>query len=168
MAGESAVSTVRGLRGLGSRQRAPRRVFNTHYRKELNLSEEALGVPAGRATWGYAAGCLRARWRAAGPEQPPRQTKHVAGDAALFDDLNGPEALAALFDLIQGNAELDRGRRGRSGGRGGVARNETPTSSRSRRQPRGGVWIERLPPSGGRSAGISGADRIRDGIRGAG
>ena len=33
----------------------------------------------------------------------------AAAEAALFDDLNGPEALAALFDFIRkGNAELDR------------------------------------------------------------
>jgi cysteinyl-tRNA synthetase len=33
----------------------------------------------------------------------------AAAEAALFDDLNGPEALAALFNFIRrGNAELDR------------------------------------------------------------
>ena len=33
----------------------------------------------------------------------------AAADAALFDDLNGPEALAALFNFIRrANAELDR------------------------------------------------------------
>ena len=33
----------------------------------------------------------------------------AAAEAALFDDLNGPEALAALFNFIRrANAELDR------------------------------------------------------------
>ena len=41
----------------------------------------------------------------------------MAAEAALFDDLNGPEALASLFDFIRrGNAELDR----KGGDRGAV------------------------------------------------
>jgi cysteinyl-tRNA synthetase len=43
----------------------------------------------------------------------------AAADAALFDDLNGPEALAALFTFIRrANGELDR----RGGDRDAVQR----------------------------------------------
>jgi cysteinyl-tRNA synthetase len=109
------VSTVMGLREANFSGAALRHfVFNTHYRKELNLSEEALlasveavkriGAFADRLrdpatlALGGTAGLARAADEAV-----------AAAEAALFDDLNGPEALAALFDFIRaGNAELDR------------------------------------------------------------
>ena len=86
-------------------------IFSTHYRKELNLSEEALegSMEAVRRVGEFAARLESAR----------RGTPELAAAAAegmrvfreaLFDDLNAPEALAALFTFIRrGNAELDRG-----------------------------------------------------------
>jgi cysteinyl-tRNA synthetase len=109
------VSTVTGLREANFSGAALRHfVFNTHYRKELNLSEEALlasteavkrvGAFADRLrdpatlALGGTPGLVRAADEAV-----------AAAEAALFDDLNGPEALAALFDFIRaGNAELNR------------------------------------------------------------
>jgi len=109
------VLTVQGLREAGVSSAALRHfVFNTHYRKELNLSDDALeaslqGVrrvgdfhdrlydPATLSLGGTA------ELSAAADEAV------AAADAALFDDLNGPEALAALFNFIRrANAELDR------------------------------------------------------------
>jgi cysteinyl-tRNA synthetase len=109
------VLTVQGLREAGVSAAALRHfVFNTHYRKELNLSDEALdaslqGVrrvgdfhdrlydPATLSLGGTA------ELSAAADEAV------AAAEAALFDDLNGPEALAALFNFIRrANAELDR------------------------------------------------------------
>jgi cysteinyl-tRNA synthetase len=109
------VTSIQGLRNARFSAAAVRHfVFNTHYRKELNLSEEALlasteavkrvGAFAERLrdpatlALGGTSGLVRAADQAV-----------AAAEAALFDDLNGPEALAALFDFIRtGNAELDR------------------------------------------------------------
>jgi cysteinyl-tRNA synthetase len=109
------VLTVQGLREAGISSAALRHfVFNTHYRKELNLSDDALeaslqGVrrvgdfhdrlydPATLSLGGTS------ELAAAADEAV------AAADAALFDDLNGPEALAAMFNFIRrANAELDR------------------------------------------------------------
>jgi cysteinyl-tRNA synthetase len=109
------VLTVKGLREAGVSAAALRHfVFNTHYRKELNLSDEALeaslqGVrrvgdfhdrlfdPATLLSGGTAELAVAA-------DEAVSQA-----EAALFDDLNGPEALAALFNFIRrANAELDR------------------------------------------------------------
>jgi cysteinyl-tRNA synthetase len=119
------VLTIQALREEGVSSAALRHfVFNTHYRKELNLSDEALeasvqGVrrvgdfrdrlydPATLSLGGTA------ELAAAADEAV------TAADAALFDDLNGPEALAALFNFIRrANAELDR----RGGDRDAVER----------------------------------------------
>ncbi len=86
-------------------------VFNTHYRKQLNLTEEALeqsrgavervGVFADRLD--SASGGTPGLARAA--EEAEREF-----EAALFNDLNAPGALAALFSFInRANAELDSG-----------------------------------------------------------
>jgi cysteinyl-tRNA synthetase len=109
------VFTVAGLREANIPAAAVRHfVFNTHYRKELNLSDQALdasteavrrvgdfarrlGAPA-TLELGGTPGLARAA------EEAERRVRD-----ALFDDLNAPEALAALFDFIrQANAELDR------------------------------------------------------------
>ena len=109
------VFTVAGLREAGISAAAVRHfVFTTHYRKELNLSDQALeaSTEAVRRVGDFA---LRLR----DPETLERggtgglahasEEAIRAVDAALFDDLNAPEALAALFDFIrQANAELDR------------------------------------------------------------
>jgi cysteinyl-tRNA synthetase len=109
------VSTVEGLREARFSAAALRHfVFNTHYRKELNLSDEALEASrqAVRRVGDFADRLHSDQALALGgtPELAAAADEAVArGEAALFDDLNGPEALAALFDFIRrGNAELDR------------------------------------------------------------
>jgi cysteinyl-tRNA synthetase len=109
------VSTVQGLREARFSAAALRHfVFNTHYRKELNLSEEAL-LASTEAVKRVGAFADRLRDPATlvlggTPELTIAAGEAVsAAEAALFDDLNAPEALAALFDFIrQGNAELDK------------------------------------------------------------
>jgi cysteinyl-tRNA synthetase len=119
------VSTVSGLREARFSAAALRHfVFNTHYRKELNLSEEALEASrqAVRRVGDFA---LRLNSDAAlalggTPELAAAADEAVQqAEAAFFDDLNGPEALAALFDFIRrANAELDR----RGGDRASILR----------------------------------------------
>ena len=109
------VSTVQGLREAKVSSAALRHfVFNTHYRKELNLSDEALQAST-EAVKRVGAFAERLRDPATltlgGTLELARAADEAvaAAEAALFDDLNGPEALAALFDFIRkGNAELDR------------------------------------------------------------
>ncbi|MBA3339339.1 MAG: cysteine--tRNA ligase [Gemmatimonadaceae bacterium] len=109
------VSTVEGLREAKVSAAALRHfVFNTHYRKELNFSDEALEASRqavrrigdfGDRLWSDDALALggTAELSKAADESI------VAMESALFDDLNGPEALGALFDFIRrGNAELDK------------------------------------------------------------
>jgi cysteinyl-tRNA synthetase len=105
------VTTVQGLREAQVSPAAVRHfVFNTHYRKELNLSEEALeaSTHAVRRVADFAE-----RLTAATGGTP--ELAHAADvamsevEAALFDDLNAPNALAGLFTFItRSNAELDR------------------------------------------------------------
>ncbi len=109
------VSTVQGLREAKVSAAALRHfVFNTHYRKELNLSEEALqaSTEAVKRVGAFAERLHDPVTLSLGgtPELARAAEEAVAAaEAALFDDLNGPEALAALFDFIRkGNAELDR------------------------------------------------------------
>ena len=109
------VSSVQGLREAKFSAAALRHfVFNTHYRKELNLSEEALEASrqAVRRVGDFAERLYSETALTLGgtAELASAADEAVAqAEAALFDDLNGPEALAALFDFIRkGNAELDR------------------------------------------------------------
>ena len=109
------VSTVQELRDERFSAAALRHfVFNTHYRKELNLSDEALEASrqAVRRVGDFADRLNSESAMALGgtPELARAADEAVAqAEAALFDDLNGPEALAALFDFIRkANAELDR------------------------------------------------------------
>jgi cysteinyl-tRNA synthetase len=109
------VSTVQGLREEKFSAAALRHfVFNTHYRKELNLSIEALEASkeAVRRVGDFAGRLRDPATLASGgtPELAKAADEAVAAtEAALFDDLNGPEALAALFNFIRrANAELDR------------------------------------------------------------
>ncbi|HET9683832.1 MAG TPA: cysteine--tRNA ligase [Gemmatimonadaceae bacterium] len=109
------VSTVQGLREAKVSAAALRHfVFNTHYRKELNLSDEALQASSEAVK---RVGAFAERLRdpmtltlGGTPELASAADEAIAAaEAALFDDLNGPEALAALFDFVRkGNAELDR------------------------------------------------------------
>jgi cysteinyl-tRNA synthetase len=105
------VTTVQGMREAQISPAAVRHfVFNTHYRKELNLSEEALeaSINAVRRVGDFAD---RLKAAAGGtPELASAARDGVAAvEAALFDDLNAPNALAGLFNFIhRANAELDR------------------------------------------------------------
>jgi len=105
------VTTVQGMREAQISPAAVRHfVFNTHYRKELNLSEEALeaSINAVRRVGDFADRLESAT--AGTPELAAAARDGVAAvEAALFDDLNAPNALAGLFTFIhRGNAELDR------------------------------------------------------------
>ncbi|MDB4887906.1 MAG: Cysteinyl-tRNA synthetase [Gemmatimonadetes bacterium] len=109
------VSSVQGLREEKFSAAALRHfVFNTHYRKELNLSAEALeaSTEAVRRVGDFAQRLGDPATLEAGgtPELAIAADEAVrVAEAALFDDLNGPEALAALFNFIRrANAELDR------------------------------------------------------------
>src|SRR5438105_2000036 len=105
------VSTVKELREQQISAAAIRHfVFTTHYRKELNFSEEALdaSVEAVRRVGEFAE---RLEEASGGTEE----LAVVAGKAqadfrtAVFDDLNAPEALAALFTFLKAaNRELDQ------------------------------------------------------------
>jgi cysteinyl-tRNA synthetase len=105
------VTTVQGMRAARIPAAAIRHfVFNTHYRKELNLSEEALEASINAVT---RVGDFADRLASAAggtPELAEAAAVAVAqAEAALFDDLNAPNALAALFTFItRANAELDR------------------------------------------------------------
>ena len=109
------VSSVQGLREERFSAAALRHfVFNTHYRKELNLSAAGLdaSTEAVRRVGDFA-DRLRdpATLAAGGTAELVRLADAAVAEAegALFDDLNGPEALAALFNFIRrANAELDR------------------------------------------------------------
>src|SRR5215211_2436850 len=105
------VTTVQAMRESHVSAAAVRHfVFNTHYRKELNLSEEALeaSVHAVRRVGDFADRLASASGGT--PELAQAADTAIAEvKAALFDDLNAPNALAGLFTFItRANAELDR------------------------------------------------------------
>ena len=105
------VTTVAGMREAHISPAAVRHfVFNTHYRKELNLSEEALeaSINAVRRVGDFADRLAAARGGT--PELGVVAREAVAAvEGALFDDLNAPNALAGLFTFVhRANAELDR------------------------------------------------------------
>src|SRR5207237_2931032 len=111
------VTTVQGMRDAKIPAAAVRHfVFNTHYRKELNLSEDALeaSMNAVRRVGDFADRLGEAR--GATPELAMAAAETIAAfDDALFDDLNAPNALAAFFTFItKANAELDRAQPGDS------------------------------------------------------
>src|SRR5438132_3215863 len=105
------VATVQDLRDQNIPAAAFRHlVFSTHYRKQLNMSSEALegSIEGVRRIGDFVQRLAEAK--AATPE-----LEKIAADAeaevtaALFDDLNAPIALGALFTFIRkANAELDR------------------------------------------------------------
>jgi cysteinyl-tRNA synthetase len=105
------VTTVKDMRESRIPAAAVRRfVFNTHYRKELNLTEEALeaSIDAVRRIGVFAERLQQAEGGtpalAAAADELVRDA-----EAALFEDLNAPEALAALAVFVtRANAELDR------------------------------------------------------------
>jgi cysteinyl-tRNA synthetase len=106
------VATVQDLREQGIPAAAFRHfVFSTHYRKQLNMSGDALeaSMEGVRRVGDFAQ-------RLAEAKAATTELEQIAEDAsseftaALFDDLNAPIALGALFTFIRkANAELDRG-----------------------------------------------------------
>jgi len=105
------ITTVKDLRERGVSAAALRHfVYSTHYRKQMNLSGAGLeaSIEAVRRIGelghrlGIAAGGTPELGRAA-------EEGELAFRGALADDLNAPEAVAALFTFLQrANAELDR------------------------------------------------------------
>src|SRR3954468_7933801 len=105
------VTTVKGMREANISAAAVRHfVFNTHYRKELNLSEDALeaSINAVRRVGDFADRLASATGGT--PDLAIIAKEAVtAVESALFEDLNAPNALAGLFTFIhRANAELDR------------------------------------------------------------
>ena len=105
------VANVKDLRDQGVSAAAVRHfVYSTHYRKQLNLSGVALeaSLEAVRRIGEFATRLAEAK--GATPElAAAANDADAAVRAALFDDLNAPEAMGALFTFIsRGNAELDR------------------------------------------------------------
>jgi cysteinyl-tRNA synthetase len=85
-------------------------VFSVRYRQQLNLTEDALEASqrAVRRVGEFAARLSSATHGTAGLAEAADMLERDA-KAALFDDLNAPQAVAALFDFIRrANAELDQ------------------------------------------------------------
>ena len=105
------VTTVQGMRESRIPAAAVRHfVFNTHYRKELNLSEEALeaSIHAVQRVGDFEERLANA---IGGTPELVEIAESALGEfkSALFEDLNGPNALASLFTFItRVNAQLDR------------------------------------------------------------
>jgi cysteinyl-tRNA synthetase len=105
------VATVSDLREQGVSAAAFRHfVFSTHYRKQLNLSSEALeaSIEGVRRV-----GDFGERLDSAEGGTPELASLAEAAESeardAFYDDLNAPEALGALFRFIRAaNAELDK------------------------------------------------------------
>jgi len=105
------VATVQDLRDQGVPAAAFRHfVFSTHYRKQLNMSGEALeaSIEGVRRIGDFAQRLAEAK--AATPElEKIAEDAEAEVTAALFDDLNAPMALSALYNFVRkANAELDR------------------------------------------------------------
>jgi cysteinyl-tRNA synthetase len=106
------VATVVDLRAQGIDGAVYRHfVFNAHYRKQLNLLDDSLAQSqAAVRRIGTFARRLAAATGGTAALAEAAQRAEVAFRAALFDDLNAPEALAALFTFIsEANRELDAG-----------------------------------------------------------
>src|SRR5687768_6485253 len=105
------VATVGGLRDEGVSAAAFRHfVFSTHYRKQLNMSGDALesSIEGVRRVRDFVE---RLESATGGTPELQQAADDLVRDAeaALFDDLNAPAALGALFTFIRrANAELDR------------------------------------------------------------
>lgn len=104
------VATVVDLRAQGIDGAVYRHfVFNAHYRKQLNLLDDSLAQSQAAVR---RIGTFARRLAAASGGTPAlgeaAQRAEAAFRGALFDDLNAPEALAALFTFISdANRELD-------------------------------------------------------------
>lgn len=111
------VSTVRELREQRVSAAAIRHfVFTTHYRKELNLSEEALDASA-EAVRRVREFADRLKSAVGGTDELANvaDVAETTFREALYDDLGAPEAQAALFTFMKSaNRELDRSDSNRS------------------------------------------------------
>lgn len=105
------VATVQDLRDQGISAAAFRHfVFSTHYRKQLNLSPDALEASSEgvRRVADFLERLSSARGGTAELAEAARQLEQEAKEA-LFDDLNAPGAIGAFFAFIRrANSELDR------------------------------------------------------------
>ena len=106
------VQNVADLRANGVSGAAVRHfVFSTHYRKQLNLAGEALegSMEAVRRVADFAERLTEAKAGTRALEDAADLLENQVR-TALFDDLNAPNAMAALFDFIRAaNKELDAG-----------------------------------------------------------
>lgn len=106
------VATVQDMREQGVSGATFRHfAFSTHYRKQLNLSPDALeaSIEGVRRVGDFAE---RLSTATGGTAELAEAAADLVTDAtaALFDDLNAPEAMAALYTFVRrANAELDRG-----------------------------------------------------------
>ncbi len=122
--------TVRDLKEQGVDPAAFRAlVYQTHYRKELDYTDEALGAAAEgvrrlgefRSRLGDGGGGTGDGYDGSLAELAVRLEADVG--AALDDDLNAPAALAAVFDFVRAaNRDLDRGAAGRGAALAGFDR----------------------------------------------
>jgi cysteinyl-tRNA synthetase len=105
------VATVQDLRDQGVPAAAFRHfVFSTHYRKQLNMSGEALeaSIEGVKRIGDFAARLAEAKGATPELEKIADETEADV-IAALYDDLNAPIALGSLFSFVRkANAELDR------------------------------------------------------------
>jgi cysteinyl-tRNA synthetase len=105
------VATVGDLKEQGVSAAAFRAfVFSTHYRKQLNLSSEALesAIEGVRRVGDFADRLENATGGTPELAEAARKLEEEAS-AAFFDDLNAPLALGALFTFVRAaNAELAR------------------------------------------------------------
>jgi cysteinyl-tRNA synthetase len=105
------VATVQDLRDQSVPAAAFRHfVFSTHYRKQLNMSADAIeaSMEGVRRIGAFAQRLADAK---AGTPELEKIADDAEGEmlAALYDDLNAPIALGALFTFIRkANAELDK------------------------------------------------------------
>ena len=106
------VAGVADLRAQGISAAAVRHfMFSVHYRKQLNLAEESLeaSTNAVRRVGDFAERLASATGGTQNMATIAAELRHAAMDA-FNDDLNAPEAVAALFEFIRMvNAELDAG-----------------------------------------------------------
>jgi cysteinyl-tRNA synthetase len=105
-----AVADLRAARISGAALR--HLMYTTHYRQVLNLSEEALEASQRAVAH---VGAFAERVAAPGARGGTPAMATIADEfaervrAALFDDLNAPQALAAVFDFLRAaNADLDK------------------------------------------------------------
>ncbi|MEN9509836.1 MAG: hypothetical protein RLZZ621_2399 [Gemmatimonadota bacterium] len=106
------VTNVVGMREQGISGTAYRHfVFSAHYRKQLNLGEESLeqSRSAVNRVGAFARRLAEATAGTAALAEAATKAEQAFLEA-LFDDLNAPEAMAALFTFItEANRELDAG-----------------------------------------------------------